>query len=99
MSKKTFYSEYALHCLRYYAKHRTPHFTADSDRLNWMACNSAFSQFSLKERDLLFQMCSGGGNISSRIRDTSEVAGIPTDALWSLLHSAEYHVAKARELL
>lgn len=96
---RAFYSEYVNHCLRFYARHPRPIFHSDADKKNWFACDSAFKDFTPKERDRLLSIYREGDTIPDTVYQMSKSMGMKQDTLWKLINELERKVAKRRGLI
>ena len=99
MSKK-FYSDYAGHCMRFYARYtEKPDFNTDADRENWYACEAALREFSPEERDYLIAIYRERDTTADNIYQVAKKNDIDQKTLWHLSKRLESLIAKRRGLI
>lgn len=96
---KTFYSEYAQHCMRFYARHSNPTFKSDADKRNWNACKSAMNGFTQSEQDIILQVYQDDDTIPDNIYKIAIEKHIKQDKIWQLINKLEHRIVKRRNLL
>ncbi len=96
---KTFYSEYIQHCMRFYARHPHPTYRSDTDKQNWLACDSAIKGFGDEEREMLLTIYREGDTVPDNIYNLSRALNIKQDLIWKLVNELERKIARRRGLL
>ncbi len=97
---KSYYSEYASHCLRFYCRNLTmPENLSLADRRNWEAAHRALQATTEEKRDILIRLYKSPDFIGDAIRDLSFKTGYPKDLLWQIVTQAERGVADERGLI
>ena len=96
---KTFYSDYAQHCMRFYARHPNPKFHSDLEKLNWKVCGHVLKDFTDEEQDILLTIYEGGDTIPDNIYNLSVERNIKQDVIWKLVKKLEHKIAKRRNLI
>lgn len=96
---KTYYSDYAQHCMRFYARHPRPKFHSDADKKNWFACENALKEFSDSEKDILLFIYREGDTVPDNIYRVSVDRNIKQDKVWALINKLEQRIAKRRGLM
>lgn len=92
---KSYYDEYANHCIRFYAKYpEPPEFRTDVDRRNWHAVNNAVSEYTEEQKRVIFSAVCGSLAVGQNIAEI-ETHGIFTqEQIWKLLCDTEHKIAK-----
>lgn len=102
---RPYYAEYAKHAMRYYVRSiinsasQQPRFKTESDKKNWVACQSALNTFTDEERDLLIRLYLTEDTLPENIYDLAKKEGIRQDRLWNLVNELERVFAKRRGLI
>lgn len=96
---RSYYAEYAQHCMRFYSRHPTPTFRSDVDQLNWNACASALSDFTLSEQRLLISLYAMTGTLPDNVLRVAETSESTVDSLWRMVNQLEQKVAQRRYLI
>jgi hypothetical protein len=96
---KTFYSEFARHCIRFYVRHPNPQFRNDTEKLNWCAGENAIGEFSEWEQEVLRAIFLEGDTLADNIYQFSESGGISQDRIWRLVNNLERKIANIRGLI
>lgn len=96
---RAFYSEFASHCIRFYARYPQPRFRTDVDKKNWFACDNALKSFSDADRALLIDIYRDGDTLPDNVYQMAKRKGVKQESLWKLIEELERKVAKRRGLL
>jgi len=96
---KSYYSDYAQHCLRFYCRHSNPRFHTDADKKNWYACDNALKGFEEADRNMLIAIYAEGDTIPDNVYQMAKKLNIRQDGIWKLINDLERKVAKKRGLL
>lgn len=96
---KTFYSDFANHCLRFYTRHSNPEFQNEADKRNWEVCRETLAEFSEKEREILTFIYYEGDTVADNIYRISLVKNIEQDKVWKLVNELERSIAIKRGLI
>lgn len=99
MNKRTFYTEYVRHCLRFYARNPFVEFPTTTDKRNWEACQTAFNSFSDDEKELLMYVYESRNTLADNVYELSKTKGIDQERIWELIGMLEREVAKKRGLI
>lgn len=95
----TFYSQYVDHCLRFYVRHSNPKFYRESDKNNWIACDTALKEFSDNEKEIFFIIYKDGNVLSDNIYHVARCKGVSQDVIWKSVNELRCKIAKKRGLL
>ena len=90
----SFYSKYAAHCMKFYARYSTPAFKSEVDRKNWQACDKALKNFTAVERGALTEVYRKNDTFSDNVYSVSRKYGIEQDRLWTLVIRLERYIAR-----
>ena len=85
----SFYSKYAAHCMKFYARYSNPAFKSEVDRKNWQACDKALKNFTVAERDAF----------ADNVYSVARKYGIEQDRLWALVIRLERYIAQILGLI
>lgn len=96
---RRYYTEYAAHCLRFYARHENPVFTHETDKADWDACDKALEQFDTRDRIEVLEVFRENDTLADNIYNVAKKHDISVDVIWQLVTSAEREVAKYRGLI
>lgn len=97
--RRTFYSDYVQHCMRFYSKYPEPVFYNDVGRQNWKACERALKGFTQWAKDILTSVYSNGDTLADSVYQVSSDQGIEQDKVWDLIRRLERKVAEERGLI
>lgn len=95
----SFYSKYAAHCMKFYARYSNPAFKSEVDRKNWQACDKALKNFTAAERDALTDVYRENDTFSDNVYSVSRKYGIEQDRLWALVIRLERYIAYNLDLI
>lgn len=95
---KTFYSDYADHCMKFYVRYRKPDFHNEIAKNDWMACDTALASFTKDECDLLCNVYWYTDTIADNIYHLSIEYKIPQNTIWKLVNTLRCEIAKERGL-
>lgn len=98
-TRKTFYSDYVGHCMRFYSRYQNPNFKNTVELSNWQACEAALRNFRRDEVEILTDIYKSRNPITESISRISEMKGIKVDNVWEMLTRLEYDVAYLRGLI
>lgn len=97
---RAFYSEYARHCMRYYARNTNkPRFNTEVDEKNWYACHRAIERYSERDRDILIRVYALYDTLADNVYEVATVNQIDQNLIWDLIKDLERRIAKKRGLL
>ena len=96
---KSFYSDYAEHCMRFYSRYPHPKFRNFVDKQNWNACDYAIKLFTNDEQIILMRVYSEGDTIPDNVYHIAKEKDMQQDRIWNLVNELERKVAKRRGLL
>lgn len=96
---KTYYSDFVNHCLRFYARHPEAKFKSDTEKKNWLSCDSVLKDLSEADRKTLVAVYADGDTLSDCVFKQAKERGIKQDYIWKLISDIEHKIAKRRGLL
>lgn len=96
---RAYYSEFAGHCIRFYARYPQPRFKTEADKKNWFACDNALKSFTDPDRALLLDIFRDGDSIPDNVFQLAKQNSMKQESLWKLVEELERKVAKRRGLL
>lgn len=98
---KSYYSDYAKHCLRFYVRHPNPRFHSMCDRRDWESAEGALHALSAEDRDFLMEVYRAkGGKFEDRAKEIAERMDYrPKNRIWKTISRIERDVAKRRGLI
>lgn len=96
---KTYYSDFVNHCLRFYARHPEPTFKSDTEKKNWISCDSVLKGLSETDREMLTAIYADGDTLPDCVFKQAKERGIRQDCIWKLIGDVERKIAKQRGLL
>ncbi len=97
---RPFYSEYVRHCLRFYTRNlRKPPFKTETDRMNWLACDSVLKGYSDREKGYLIAVYSGYDTLADNVYETAKKHDINQSIIWDMTKEVERKIAKRRGLI
>lgn len=97
---KTYYSEYARHCLRFYIRHPNPKFECVTDRKDWFAARDAVESLKDDEQEFINNIYTSYVNeISERVKNAADDMNFTLKKAWGTMCIAEKRVAKNRGLI
>ena len=99
----TFYSEYAAHAMRFYARNQhlwgKMNFQNEAEMLNWNTCLKTLLQFGESEKEILLEIYSAHDTFDGNVDQASRKRGIPQNEIWTLNSKFLTAFAKNRGLL
>ena len=96
--RKTYYTDYARHCLRFYSRYPNKQvFDTDAEREDYASAYLALKDCS-KYRLLLIEIYGGRDTLEDNVYNASKAHEISQDKIWQLMAKVELEVAKARGL-
>lgn len=96
---KTYYSDFVNHCLRFYARHPEAKFKSDTEKKNWLSCDSVLNGLSEIDRKTLVAIYSDGDTLADCVYKQAKERGVKQDCIWKLIGDVERKIAKRRGLL
>ena len=96
---RTFYSDYANHCLRFYVRHANPKFKSEADKLNWKTSESVFNSYSDEDKETIKKLYTGDEGIPEKVTLIATEKGVRPDVVWRFINDLERKVAKHRGLI
>lgn len=96
---KAHYSDYASHCLRYYARHRHPTHKDQVSELNWNAAERAVTLLPKDQQQIVLFIYQERDSIFNNVETAASMFKSNVDCIWQLLHALEKDVAKFRNLI
>lgn len=97
--KKAFYTDYARHCLRFYARAGQPKFKSETDRLNWTACFVVLNRYEDWLKEILLAIYRERDTVPDNVYQASIRYKIPQNKIWKEMEILERRIAKRRGLL
>lgn len=99
----TFYSEYAAHAMRFYARNQhlsgSMEFQTEAEMLNWNTCLKTLLQFGESEKEILLEIYRERDTFPDNVYQASRKRGIPQNEVWTLNNNFLTAFAKNRGLL
>lgn len=96
---KTYYSDFVNHCLRFYARHPEAKFKTDTEKKNWLSCDSVLNGLPETDRNTLVAIYSDGDTLADCVYKQAKKRGVKQDYIWKLIGDVERKIAKRRGLL
>lgn len=97
---RPFYSEYARHCMRFYARNiNKVIFSTEVDMNNWFACRRALEGYSDKDRDILIRIFAMYDTLADNVYEVSKLYSIDQNIIWDLIKNFERNIAQQRGLI
>lgn len=96
---KTYYSDYARHCLRFYCRCPRSAFQSEAAKHDWHAGKNALESFSPQNQALLHSLYQNRDTMEDAVYAAAQAAGIEQETIWNLMGEAERRTAKRRGLL
>lgn len=96
---KTYYSDYARHCLRFYCRCPHPAFQSDAAKHDWYAGKRAVESFTPRHQALLQSLYQNRDTLEDAVYAAAQAAETDQGKIWKLVCEAERRVAKNRGVL
>ncbi len=90
---KSYYSDYAAHCLRYFARFPKPIFKRDIDEKTWLASANALKNYTKEEENLILLVYRERGMLANSVSKIAKEKNIEQGELWHLINDVERKVA------
>lgn len=97
---KPCYSDYIRHILRFYIrKNQKTEFLKESDKLNWIACESVLNQQPEGVKEILHEIYTSQETFPMAVRIVSIKRKIPENIVWDFMKTIEKRIAEKRGLI
>lgn len=96
---KAHYSDYASHCLRYYARHPNPNHRDEVSALNWGAAERAVMLLPQDQQQIVLFIYRERDTLSNNVLQAAASFRVSQDFIWQTLHTLEKEIAKFRNLI
>lgn len=97
---KPFYTDYVRHALRFYSRNLSQsQFKKDVDMNNWLACHSAISNYSTRDKDILVYVYGSYDTLADNVYAMAKKYSINQNIIWDMMKEFERSVAAKRGLL
>lgn len=97
--RRNYYSDYAEHCIRYYARNPRPVFENYVQANNWSAVDKTLHYISPNNKKMVLAIFRGGDTLADNVYQYSKKNNIPQDGIWKVINHTLKTVAKKRGLL
>ena len=101
--RRTYYTEYVAHAMRFYARnqHNSGHmdFRSEAEMLNWNCCTKTLLSFEEKERTILLEIYQARDTFEDNIYQASLKHGMPQEVVWRMNDTFIKRFAKNRVLV
>ena len=97
---KACYSDYANHCLRFYAHHNQPKFEKEVDEKNWTACDKVLNTYDDVEKNIILEIYSNSSPyLVEVVNSVSATMKLKPSRIWALIGDVTRKIARERGLL
>ena len=96
---KSFYTEFARHCLRFYARYPEPTFKRKSDEANWKAAETVYDSLSDFDKQIVTGVYGEKDTIEDNVYNLSKKINVNQSSIWNRMIQIEEKVGRERGLI
>lgn len=96
---KSYYTDYARHCLRFYTRYKNPKFKRKSDENNWNAADKVYQKLSDEDKNTVDFVYGQKDTIADNVFALANERGCEQNAIWNAIAQIEEKVGYERGLL